>query len=78
MKKMRYNIKRECWNKKTFNGYDDNPYWKIEIFGNWYGLTDDGKLWSLHNLLITEHTIVEIEKIIKECKLNIVLQNKTN
>ena len=34
---MRYQIKRECWNKKTFNGYDDNPYWKIDIFGNWYG-----------------------------------------
>lgn len=72
---MRYQIKRECWNDKTYNGYEDAPYWRIDIFSNGYGLTDEGKLWSIDNLLITEHTIVEIQKIINECKLNIILQN---
>lgn len=72
---MRYQIKRECWNEKTYNGYEDAPYWRIDMFGNGYGLTDEGKLWSVDNLLITEHTIVEIQKIINECKLNITLQN---
>lgn len=72
---MRYRIERECWNEKTYNGYVDNPYWKITLSGgNIYGLTDEGKLWSISNLLITEHTRTEIQKVIDECKLNIVLQ----
>jgi len=75
---MSYQIKRECWNEKTFNGYDDNPYWKIYVSGNEYGLTDDGKLWGIDNAPITLFTMDDVEKIIKECKLNIVLQNKTN
>jgi hypothetical protein len=72
---MRYKIERECWNEKTYNGYTDNPYWRITLSGgNVYGLRDNGKLWSITNLLITDHTKVEIQKVITECKLNIVLQ----
>ena len=71
---MRYRIYRECWNEKTYNGYEDSPYWRIDMFGNGYGLKDNGELWSVDNLLITEHTKIEIQKIIDECKLNIVLQ----
>lgn len=74
---MRYKIERECWNEKTYNGYVDNPYWRITLCGgNTYGLTDDGKLWSISNLLITEHTRTEIRKVIDECKLNIILHNE--
>jgi hypothetical protein len=70
---MRYTIKRECWNEKTFNGYTDNPYWLISNNGCEYGLTDAGKLWSTSNLLITEYTKEMIKNIITECNLNIQL-----
>ena len=73
---MRYHIERECWNDKTYNGYTDSPYWLIKIYGNSYGLTDEGKLWSIDNLFISKHTIDEINTIIKECKLNIKIQTK--
>jgi len=72
----RYEIKRENWNEKTSNGYVDNPYWLIKLYGNSYGLTDEGKLWSIDNLLITKYTIEKINVIIKECKLNIKIQTK--
>ena len=71
---MRYNIKRECWNEKTYNGYEDSPYWRIDFKGKSFGLKDDGQLWSIGNLEITFHDREDIETIIKECKLNIVLQ----
>jgi hypothetical protein len=72
---MRYKIERICWNEKTFNGYKDSPYWLITLPGNnVYGLKDEGKLWSISNLVITDYTIVEVQKIIDECKLNIVLK----
>jgi hypothetical protein len=70
---MKYSIKRECWNDKTFNGYTDNPYWLIDNHGCKYGLTDEGKLWSISDLLITEHTKEMIKTVIDECKLNIQL-----
>ncbi len=70
----KYKIERECWNEKTYNGYTDAPYWRIMLEGgNVYGLTDEGKLWSISNLLITDYTKVEIQKVIDECKLNIVI-----
>jgi hypothetical protein len=70
----RYLIKRECWSENTYNGYEDSPYWKINLYGNEYGLTDNGKLWSISNLLITDHTKEEVQTIINECKLKITLQ----
>ena len=75
-KTMRYKIERECWSENTYNGYEDSPYWKITLSGgNIYGLKDDGQLWSISNLLITDHTRTEIQKVIDECKLNIKLKN---
>ena len=74
---MRYRIERVCWNENTFNGYEDRPYWRITLSGgNKYGLTDEGKLWSISNLLITDHTKVEIQKVIDECKLQITISKK--
>jgi len=68
---MRYNIKRECWNEKTFNGYEDAPYWRIDFRGLSFGLNDSGQLWSIGNLKITNQNISDINQIIKECKLSI-------
>lgn len=68
---MSYQIKRECWNEKTFNGYIDNPYWRIDYRGLSYGLKDDGRIWSINNLIITDTNIEDIKTIIKECNLNI-------
>jgi hypothetical protein len=68
---MSYQIKRECWNEKTYNGYTDNPYWRVDFNGLSFGLKDDGKLWSIGNLSITKHTISDIQRVIDECKLKI-------
>jgi hypothetical protein len=68
---MTYQIKRECWNEKTFNGYVDNPYWKIELKGLGFVLTDDGRVWSSDGIKMTEFYLDDIRTIIKECKLNI-------
>lgn len=74
---MNYNIKRECWNEKTYNGYRDNPYWRIEF--SWYviGLSDDGNFWGIGNI---EQSVVKndyvrdmLNMIINDCKLQIVL-----
>lgn len=77
---MSYQIKRECWNDKTYNGYEDAPYWRIDYLGNSYGLTDKGNLWSISSLpyfpIITEQNIIDIQIIINECKLKIVLQDE--
>jgi hypothetical protein len=71
---MTYSIHRECWNEHTFNGYTDNPYWRVSFKGCDYGLTDDGQLWSINNSYINESVKVDLESIIKECKLNIQLK----
>jgi hypothetical protein len=70
-KTMQYQIKRECWNEKTFNGYTDNPYWKIELKGLGFVLNDDGRVWSSDGIKMTEFYLDDIRTIIKECKLNI-------
>ena len=70
-KNMSYQIKRECWNEKTFNGYVDNPYWKIELKGLGFVLNDDGRVWSSDGIKMTEFYLDDIRTIIKECKLNI-------
>lgn len=72
---MSYNLKRECWNNKTFNGYEDSPYWRIDFRGLSFGLADDGHLWSIGNSKISETDITDIQKIIEECKLSIKLNN---
>jgi hypothetical protein len=68
---MSYSIKRECWNEKTYNGYEDAPYWRIDFNGKSFGLTDDGNLWSIGNRIIDSWDIVDIKNVIKECKLSI-------
>lgn len=68
---MKYQIKRECWNEKTYNGYEDAPYWHIDVDGLSFALTDKGKLWSIGNHKITDFNILYIKKVIKECKLSI-------
>lgn len=74
-KTMQYQIKRECWNEKTFNGYVDNPYWRIDSEGMGYVLLDDGRVWSSIGIVITEYDLEKIKTIIKECKLNIVISS---
>lgn len=81
-KNMQYQIKRECWNPKTFNGYIDNPYWRIDFNHFSFGLRDSGDLWAIGVTgRIAENQCkvhkMDIEKIIKECKLSIVLKLKT-
>lgn len=68
---MQYSIKRECWNEKTYNGYTDSPYWRIDFRGLSFGLKDDGQIWSIGNLKITNQNIEDIKTIISECKLPI-------
>jgi len=68
---MNYNVKRECWNEKTFNGYEDNPYWRIDFRGLSFGLKDNGMLWSIGNKVITNTDILDIQRILRECKLEI-------
>ena len=73
---MRYTIRRECWNDKTYNGYVDNPYWRISFSFYEIGLTDDGKFWGINgsNLnLSTEFIKDTLKEIIGECKLRIKL-----
>jgi hypothetical protein len=75
---MVYFIKRECWNSKTFNGYVDNPYWRIDFRGLSFGLKDDGELWSIGNVIISDVDISDIKKIIAECKLQIVISKESS
>lgn len=70
---MKYEIFRECWNEKTFNGYKDNPYWRININGLGYGLTDCGRLWSVHDIPITSEVKEQIRTVLKECRLSITI-----
>ena len=70
---MSYRIKRECWNEKTYNGYTDNPYWRIDLEnGLNFGLTDKGDIWCMNiGYPIDDYIKGDIRRIIKECKLNI-------
>ena len=70
---MSYQIKRECWNEKTYNGYTDSPYWRIDLKGLSFGLKDNGELWSIGGLKITDFNVEDIKGIIKECNLKIEL-----
>lgn len=69
---LRYTIKRECWNEKTYNGYSDNPYWLIEFDGYKIGLKDDGKFWSIINgVNVNGQNIKDsLKQICQECKLD--------
>lgn len=71
-----YQIKRECWNDKTYNGYEDAPYWRIDFRGLSFGLTDEGKLWPIGGSTLTDTNIRDVNSIIKECKLSIKIINK--
>lgn len=73
---MKYSIGRECWSEKTFNGFSDNPFWKIKLVGNptTYGLTDDGKIWAFEGGEISSYIKENVKLIISECKLNIVVK----
>lgn len=73
---MHYTIVRECWNEKTYNGYTDNPYWKIEFETYSIGLKDDGTYWSLVNSLVNlenPYIRAKLIAICKECKINIFI-----
>ena len=74
---MNYSIERVCWSKETFNGYEDNPYWKIYINGVYFGLTDDGNLWPFcQDIKVSDYYLSYVSKIVDECKLKIVLKLK--
>lgn len=73
-----YNIERVCWNEKTYNGYTDNPYWLISLEGktSQFGLSDNGQVWAIYKVgnkpdVITNYVQEQIERVIKECGLNI-------
>lgn len=71
-----YQIKRECYNEKTFNGYTDSPYWLIEFDYYKIGLKDNGTFWSIDNDIKINRPLVKekLQIIIEECKLNITLK----
>ena len=71
---MSYQIKRECWNEKTYNGYTDKPYWNIKVNGLDFGLSDDGFLWSINNSIMNDINIDIVKEIIKECNLKIKIK----
>jgi|TARA_R110000803_G_scaffold112660_4_gene181023 hypothetical protein len=77
---MSYSIKRICWSDKTYNGYEDNPYWliKLESERDSLGLNDSGELWRIYKseltpISITDFTRAYVENVIEECKLVINL-----
>ena len=75
---MKYTIKRECWNEKTYNGYVDNPYWCITFSSYKIGLKDNGVFWSIDNSVPNVNTSYVkdyLNWIITECKLNINLDS---
>ena len=73
-----YEIYRECWNTKTFNGHTDAPYWRISWAGFQIGLEDSGKWWNIESNYeklseVDEKAIAEaIKGIVQECNLNII------
>ena len=72
---MSYLIKRECYNEKTYNGYKDNPYWKV-VFDYWeIGLRSDG-YWVMCNQITptkNDHKYIKerLKTIVTECGINI-------
>lgn len=73
---MRYLIQRECWNDNTYNGYVDNPYWRIKFRGYEVGLRDDGTFWNIkpdnkQTESQKEFIKQQLRTICKECKLSI-------
>jgi len=76
---MKYSIERICWCPSTFNGYEDSPYWKITFLGYVIGLTDDGKYWGIGDIKLSvavpEYVKEMLNRIITECKLQIVLED---
>lgn len=69
----RYEIKREAWNEKTYNGYIDNPYWLIRFDEKKFMVKDNGEVNPIggHNAEVTELEKIRIKEIVKECNLNI-------
>lgn len=72
---MKYSIERICWCPSTFNGFEDSPYWKIVFSGYVIGLTDDGKYWGINVVAVPESVKEMLNRIITECKLQIVLED---
>jgi hypothetical protein len=71
-----YNIKRECWNEKTYNGYVDAPYWRITFSYYIIGLKDNGEFWAINGkgIDVNTHYVKDmLNRIITECNLNITL-----
>lgn len=72
-----YKIHRECWNERTYNGYDDSPYWRILWDGYEIGLRDDGYFWDISNkrpnIRKDESIKLCLKEICKQCGLNIPL-----
>lgn len=72
-----YEIYRECWNQRTFNGHTDNPYWRISWAGFQIGLKDSGAWWDIngnHEEMtdVDSKAISEaIRGIVSECNINI-------
>jgi hypothetical protein len=76
---MSYTIERECWNEKTYNGYRDNPYWRVTFDNRIIGLTDGGHIWAIDNKPFVDSTIREkLKVIVSECKININIEKKIN
>jgi hypothetical protein len=76
---MSYTIERECWNEKTYNGYKDNPYWRVTFDNRIIGLTDGGHIWAIDNKPFVDSTIREkLKVIVSECKININIEKKIN
>lgn len=72
-----YKLQRICWCGHTYNGYYDNPYWRIDYEGNSIGLKDDGEYWNISNVRqLPKDVETNIWRIINECKLNIILTTK--
>ncbi len=72
---MIYSIKRECWNEKTYNGYEDAPYWYITFSFYKIGLNDKGEFWCIGTFIDIKTQYVKdiLNNIIDECKLKINL-----
>lgn len=71
----RYKVIREAWNEKTFNGYSDNPYWRISFDENDFMVSDNGEITNISNHSNTHEPtpseIIRIKEIVKECNINI-------
>lgn len=75
---MSYQIKRECWNEKTYNGYTDNPYWRIDTRGMSFGLNGNGEYWVIGTQVDTHPWWFkeDLEKIVSECRIHITSVHK--